>query len=64
MKESPIRVPGALSDSGVKPNSGSMTNPETPVCHLKIKDAEVTFYHGVNKYILHAVLEEMFKYAR
>ena len=64
MKESPIIVPVALSDSGVKSNSESMTNQERPVCRLKIKDDEVTFYQGVNKSILHAVLEEMSKYAR
>ncbi len=64
MKENPIIVPVALSDSNLKSHSVSETNNNTPVCHFKIKDAEVTFYNGVNKYILHAVLAEMSKYAR
>lgn len=64
MKENPIIVPVALSDSDLKSHSGSATSKDKPVCHFKIKDAEVTFYNGVNKYILHAVLAEMSKYAR
>ena len=64
MKENPIIVPVTLSDSNLKPHSVSATVKDTPVCHFKIKDAEVTFYNGVNKYILHAVLAEMSKYAR
>ena len=63
MKENPIIVPVALSDSDLKSHSGSATSKDKPVCHFKIKDAEVTFYNGVNKYILHAVLAEMSKYA-
>lgn len=64
MKEKPMIVPVALSDSDLKSHSGAATSKDTPVCHFKVKDAEVTFYNGVNKYILHAVLEEMSKYAR
>ena len=64
MKENPIIVPVTLSDSHLKPHSVSATVKDTPVCHFKIKDAEVTFYNGVNKYILHTVLAEMAKYAR
>ena len=64
MKENPIIVPVTLSDSNLKPHSVSATVKDTPVCHFKIKDAEVTFYNGVNKYILHGVLAEMSKYAR
>ena len=52
MKENPIIVPVALSDSDLKSHSGSATSKDKPVCHFKIKDAEVTFYNGVNKYIL------------
>ena len=63
MKENPMIVPVTLRDAGVKNDSGSQMNQERPVCRLKIKDDEVTFYQGVNKSILHAVLEEMFKYA-
>ncbi len=64
MKENPMIVPVALSDSHVKSPSVSSMNKEMPVSHFKVKDAEVTFYNGVNKYILHAVLSEMSKYAR
>ena len=63
MKESPMIVPVAWSDSHLKFHSVSATSKDKPVCHFKIKDAEVTFYNGVNKYILHAVLAEMSKYA-
>ena len=52
MKEKPIIVPVALSDSDLKSHSGSATSNDTPVCLFKIKDAEVTFYNGVNKYIV------------
>ncbi len=64
MKENPIIVPVTLSDSNLKPHSVSAIVKDTPVCHFKIKDTEVTFHNGVNKYILHAVLAEMSKYAR
>ena len=36
---------------------------DIPTCQFKIKDAEVLFYNGVDKHILHAVLAEMSKYA-
>ena len=64
MKENPIIVAVALSDSNLKSHSVFVTSKHIPVYHFKIKDAEVTFYNGVNKYILHAVLSEMSKYAR
>lgn len=64
MKENPLIVPVALSDSHVKSLSISLTCKDTPVCHFNIKDAEVAFYNGVNKHILHAVLAEIAKYAR
>ena len=64
MKENPIIVLVALSDSNLKSHLVSATGKDTRVCRFKIKDAEVTFYNGVNKYILHAVLAEMSKYAR
>ena len=64
MKENPMIVPVTLRDARVKDDPGSQMNQERPVCHLKIKEAEVTFYNGVNKHILHAVLAEMSKYAR
>ncbi|MDB8558542.1 hypothetical protein [Turicibacter sanguinis] len=64
MKENPIIVSVALSDSDLKSHTGFATSKDTPVCQFKIKDAEVTFYNGVDKHILHAVLAEMSKYAR
>lgn len=64
MNESPIIVPVTLKDTGVKKDSRSQVNQQRPVCHLKINQAEVTFYNGVNKHILHAVLAEMSKYVR
>ena len=64
MKESPMIVPVTLSDCHAKSPSVSSARKDLPVCHFKIKDAEVTFYNGVNKYILHAVLADMSKYAR
>ena len=64
MKEKPIIVPVALSDSDLKSHSGSATSKDTPVCHFKIKNAGVTLYNGVNKYILHTILVELSKYAR
>lgn len=33
------------------------------VCLLKIKEDEATFYNGINKHILHAILAEITKYA-
>ena len=64
MKENPIIVPVTLSDSNLKPHSVSATVKDTPVCHFKIKNAGVTLYNGVNKYILHTILVELSKYAR
>ncbi len=64
MKEKPMIVPVALSDSDLKSHSGSATSKDIPTCQFKIKDAEVLFYNGVDKHILHAVLAEMSKYAR
>lgn len=64
MKEKPMIVSVAWSDSDLKSHSESVTSKDTPVCHFKVKDAKVTFYNGVNQYILHAVLAEMSKYAR
>ena len=49
MKENPMIVPVALSDSHVNSPSVSSTSKDTPVCHFKIKVAEVTFYNSVNK---------------
>ena len=59
MKENPIIVPVQL-------NQPSSNQPYTdpPSCYFKINDAEATFYNGVDKHILQAVLAEMSKHAR
>ena len=57
-------VPVALSDSHLKFHSVSETRKDIPSCDFRIKDAEVIFYNGVDKHILHAVLAEMSKHAR
>ncbi len=49
MKENPIIVLDTLSDIEVKSHSLSMINKDIPVSHFKIKDANVTFYNGVDK---------------
>ena len=49
MKENPIIVSVALSDSHLKSHTGFATNKDTPVCQFKIKDDEVTFYNGFDK---------------
>ena len=55
MKENPIIVPVQLNQS---------SSDHTPSCYFKINGAEATFYNGVDKHILHAVLAEMSKHAR
>ena len=63
MKENPIIVRVALGDPHVKFPSVPAASKDIPICQFKIKDAEVLFYNGVDKHILHAVLAEMSKYA-
>lgn len=46
MNEIPIIVLIALSDSYIKSPSVFVTHKNLPVCHFKIKEAEVTFYNG------------------
>ena len=59
MKENPIIVPVQLNQS-----SSDQPYTDTPSCYFKINGAEATFYNGVDKHILHAVLAEMSKHAR
>ena len=59
MKENPIIVPVQLNQP-----SSDQRYTDIPSCYFKINDAEATFYNGVDKHILHAVLAEMSKYAR
>lgn len=63
MKENSIITPVVLSGSDLKLHSVSVISKHTPVCHFKIKDVEVTFYNGIDKHILYAVLSEILKYA-
>ena len=59
MKVNPIIVPVQIVQSNlVEPYT------DTPSCYFKINGAEATFYNGVDKHILHAVLAEMSKHAR
>lgn len=58
--ENPLIVPIQLTEE----SSASSKQIEKPVCHLKFHETEVTFYNGIDKHILHAVLAEMSKYAR
>ena len=59
MKENPIIVPVQLNQP-----SSDQRYTDIPSCYFKIKGAEATFYNGVDKHILNAVLAEMSKYAR
>ena len=59
MKENPIIVPVQLNHP-----ASEQRYTDTPSCYFKINSAEATFYNGVDKHILHAVLAEMSKYAR
>ena len=59
INENPMIVPIKLNESLDR----QLATSERVICHLKIQDSEVTFYSGVEKYVLHAVLEEMSKHA-
>ena len=61
MKENPIIVPVQLDQSNLVE---AQPYTDTPSCYFKINGAEATFYNGVDKHILHAVLAEMSKHAR
>ena len=64
MKENPIIVPVQLDQSNSVESHRTKTQSSTPSCQFKMNGAEATFYNGVDKHILHAVLAEMSKYAR
>lgn len=64
MKENPIIVPVQLTKSKQFESSQTEAKNLIPSCYFKMNKAEVTFYNGVDKYILHAVLAGMSKYAR
>jgi hypothetical protein len=64
MKENPIIVPVQLDQSNLVEAHRTKTQGSIPSCQLKMNGAEATFYNGVDKHILHAVLAEMSKHAR
>ena len=64
MKENPIIVPVQLDQSNLVEAHRTKPYTDTPSCYFKINGAEATFYNGVDKHILHAVLAEMSKHAR
>ena len=56
MKENTIIIPVQLNHT-----SSKQCYTDTPSCYFKINGAEPTFYNGVDKYILHAVLADISK---
>ena len=64
MNNDPIIVPVSFNDWESKINSISPSQKETLGFQFKLKDAEATFYNGVDKHILHAIFSEMSKHAR
>ena len=59
MKENPIIVPIQLTHSNSSEPTLNETHTSIASCHFKMNGAEVIFYNGVDKHILHAVLTEM-----
>ena len=57
MKENRIIVPIQLNQFASNP-----PDTDTTSCYFKINGAEATFYHGVDKHILHAVLVKISKH--
>ena len=64
MKENPTIVSVRLDQSNLVEAHRTKTQGSIPSCQLKMNGAEATFYNGVDKHILHAVLAEMSKHAR
>ena len=65
MTENQVIVPVKLSDSSVGgKKEPSNISDSSPSCQLKINGAEILFYNGVDKHILHVVLAEVTKKAR
>lgn len=64
MKENPTIVPVQLTQSKPSEPTSPEIHTSIPSCHFKMNGAEATFYNGLDKHILHAVLAEMSKYAR
>ena len=64
MKENLMIVPVQLTHSNSSEPTLNETHTSIASCHFKMNGAEATFYNGVDKNILHAVLAEMSKHAR
>lgn len=62
MNEKPIIVPVQL---GVDQSEQlEVLSAPTVACELELNGATVTFYNGIDKHILHAVLGELGRHAR
>ena len=64
MKENSIIVLTQLDPSNLVEAYRTKTQGSIPSYQLKMNGAKATFYNGVDKHILHAVLAEMSKHAR
>ena len=63
MKENPIIVPVQLNQSNLVESHRTKTQSSILSCQFKMNGSEATFYNGVDKHILYAVLAEMSKHA-
>jgi|GEM_PF-3073359 len=63
MNETRTIVPVQLNDTqkviSQPKQQENQIKPEQPACQLTINGAEVLFYNGIDKHILHAVLAEV-----
>lgn len=59
MKETRTIVPVQPIDSQTSNCQETHSNSRQIACHLTLNGAEIQFYNGVDKHILHAVLAEV-----
>ncbi|MGL4972458.1 MAG: hypothetical protein ACRC6H_04885 [Culicoidibacterales bacterium] len=62
MNEQPIIVPIQLGTT--QSEQSAVIPAPTIACELELNGAAVTFYNGIDKHILHAVLGELGRHAR
>ncbi|MGL6009251.1 MAG: hypothetical protein ACRC1D_07340 [Culicoidibacterales bacterium] len=62
MNEKPIIVPIQLGAAHIEPSE--VVSAPAVACELELNGASVTFYNGIDKHILHAVLGELGRHAR
>ncbi|MGL6249043.1 MAG: hypothetical protein ACRC3A_08080 [Culicoidibacterales bacterium] len=62
MNEKPIIIPIQLETN--QPEQSAVITAPTVACELELNGASVTFYNGIDKHILHAVLGELDRHAR